>query len=132
MSTTIQLFLTLILLSLIRPGHFSGDNSTKDFELNASIDDNWFDDVSLDDVTEDDVTDDVTDDSNSTLCSNLSSNDFSNGCQFWMQGVLLCFVGFGGVIGNSVRLYFSENNFTLNGVLITTMKYSTSCAYGHL
>ena len=87
---------------------FSDNSTNDDFSSDASIDDSWLSDISNDDVTNDhDVTNDndeadFDEETNSTLCSNLLSNDFSNGCQFWMQGVLLCVVGFGGVIGNSV------------------------------
>ena len=92
-------FSTLILLSI--PGLFANDNSTEEDDFGSSLGDNWFPDNSNDENEENDNSD-FDDDSNSTLCSHLSSDDFSTGCQFWMQGVILCCVGFGGVIGNSV------------------------------
>ena len=103
-----SMIVALFILLVAMPGLFAeDDNSTKDvFSLDASIDDNWFADIAAannnNGDNDDDEGEDFDDETNSTLCSNLSSNDFSNGCQFWMQGVLLCVVGFGGVIGNSV------------------------------
>jgi hypothetical protein len=84
------------------PGLFAIDdeNSTS---MDASMDENWFADIAVaNNNNGEDEEEDFDDETNSTLCSNLSSNDFSNRCQFWMQGVLLCIVGFGGVLGNSV------------------------------
>jgi hypothetical protein len=102
------LIVTLFIFFIAMPGLFADDdNSTKDvFSLDASIDDNWFADIAAaSNNGDEEEEEDFDDETNSTLCSNLSSNDLSNGCQFWMQGVLLCVVGFGGVIGNSVTKF---------------------------
>ena len=99
-----KLTFTLLVVMCLTGTTFSlTDNSTNDdFSSEASIDDSWLSDLSNDDVTNNNDVADFEEETNSTLCSNLLSNDFSNGCQFWMQGVLLCVVGFGGVVGNSV------------------------------
>ena len=98
---------TSIVLAMLCLGRLTfgfNDNSTKtnDFSSDASIDDSWSGDISNDKISDGEEEADFDEEANSTLCSNLSSNDFSNGCQFWMQGVLLCVVGLGGVLGNSV------------------------------
>ena len=96
METLRKLLLFSVLTFVIIPGLLATDNSSDEEDFGSSLSDNWLPDNPNNDEA------DFDDDSNSTLCSNLSSDDFSTGCQFWMQGVILCCVGFGGVIGNSV------------------------------
>ena len=35
-------------------------------------------------------------------CSSLANDNISKGCKFWIQGVLLTFLAFAGIIGNTV------------------------------
>lgn len=39
----------------------------------------------------------------STLCAHLEESEgLANFCSYWIQGVVLCLVGIGGIVGNSV------------------------------
>lgn len=38
----------------------------------------------------------------STLCSNLAQDAITEGCRFWIQGILICVVGIFGIVGNMV------------------------------
>ena len=99
--TRLHLLLFLVFVS-VAPGLAAEDNGTDD-DGGVDFGDGWMPGMATGDGgdgSDGDAFDD--DDGNSTLCSHLSSDDFSNGCQFWMQGIILCCVGFGGILGNSV------------------------------
>ena len=100
-----DMLVVLVLASLV-PGHLADDNSSDGV---LDFGDDWLPGMSVGDggIGGGSDVDDFDDENNSTLCSHLSSDDFSNGCQFWMQGIILCCVGFGGILGNSVSPTYS-------------------------
>ena len=51
-----------------------------------------------------DYDDDAANDSSNSMCS-IGPDPISQGCRYWIQGVLLSVVGFVGVLGNSVSDY---------------------------
>ena len=119
--TRLHLLLILVFVS-VAPGLAAEDNGTDD-DGGVDFGDGWLPGMATGDGgdgSDGDAFDD--DDGNSTLCSHLSSDDFSNGCQFWMQGIILCCVGFGGILGNSVsricRLSAAVDTFIKNIFLV--------------
>ena len=119
--TRLNLFLLLVIVSVV-PGLAADDNGTDD-DGGVDFGDGWMPGMATGDGgdgSDGDAFDD--DDGNSTLCSHLSSDDFSNGCQFWMQGIILCCVGFGGILGTSVsricRLSTAVDTFIKNIFLV--------------
>ena len=62
--------------------------------------------------------------SNESLCSNMLVPDHvGEACKFWMQGVLLCVVGFVGFLGNAVSATTSQLH-AVNQSNLVNLQYS--------